>query len=259
MSWHGLRERWPKQGSISRPPGSPIKPRRRWADPFTSPKWQAVTLAQVAQALAEAGQHEQAARVADQAETIARSLTSPHEQADALAQVAQTLAEAGLHEQAARVADQAETIARSLTSPHQQADALAQVAQTLAEAGLHEQAARVADQAETIARSLTSPHQQADALAQVAQTLAETGNTHAACRAVATACAVPGGGQPLRDRSCYWTHPRSRPSHTSLTTGGSCNCPHNGYRRRALDASCTPRRDSGDLYRDDLRKRRSRS
>ena len=49
----------------------------------------------MAGALAEAGQHEQAA-------AVARSITNPYRQAQALAAVAGALAEAGQHEQAAR-------------------------------------------------------------------------------------------------------------------------------------------------------------
>jgi hypothetical protein len=102
----------------------------------------------VAGALAQAGQHEQAARVAARAEKLARSIISQDLQAleDALPAVAGAgaLAQAGQHEQAARAAARAETLARSLTSPDQQAMALAAVAGALAQAGQAGQAARVA-------------------------------------------------------------------------------------------------------------------
>jgi hypothetical protein len=64
----------------------------------------------VAGALAEAGQHEQAAAMASQAETMARSITDLYERAQALTAVAAALAQAGQHEQA-------ETVARSITDP----------------------------------------------------------------------------------------------------------------------------------------------
>ncbi len=95
---------------------------------ITGPDRQAGALAQVARALAGAGQHEQAARVARQAEAVARSITDPDPHAGALAQVAGALAGAGQHEQA-------EAVARSITSPDRQAGALARVARALAGAG----------------------------------------------------------------------------------------------------------------------------
>ena len=54
----------------------------------------------VAEAMADAGQHEQAASVAAQAETVARSITDPDHRAEALVAVAGALARAGQHEQA---------------------------------------------------------------------------------------------------------------------------------------------------------------
>ena len=58
----------------------------------------------MAGALAAAGQHEQAATVAGQAEAAARSITDPDRQAGALAQVAGALAGAGNTRYAYRVA-----------------------------------------------------------------------------------------------------------------------------------------------------------
>ena len=68
---------------------------------ITDPYWQARALVAVAGALAEVGQHEQAATVAARATAMARSITNPDRQAEALAAVAGVLAEAGQHEQAA--------------------------------------------------------------------------------------------------------------------------------------------------------------
>ena len=51
------------------------------------------------------------------AEALAGSITDPYEQAQALAAVARALAEAGQHEQAAAMASQAATAARSITDP----------------------------------------------------------------------------------------------------------------------------------------------
>ena len=75
----------------------------------------------MAQALAQAGQHEQA-------ESAARSITDPNRRASALTAVAQALAQAGQHEQA-------ESVARSITDPNRRASALTAVAQALAQTG----------------------------------------------------------------------------------------------------------------------------
>jgi hypothetical protein len=63
--------------------------------------------------------------LAGQAETAARAFTDPYWRAPALAQVAEALAAAGQHRQATALASQAETAARTITNPGQQAQALA--------------------------------------------------------------------------------------------------------------------------------------
>ena len=136
------------------------------ASSITDPGGQADALAWVAEVLAEAGQHQQAAEAAGRAEAAAQSITDPGEQADALAKVAVALAEAGQHQQAAEAAGRAEAAAQSITDPGEQADALAKVAVALAQAGQHQQA-------EAAARSITDPDRQTDALAKVAETSQE--------------------------------------------------------------------------------------
>ena len=63
------------------------------------------------------------------------SITNPDRRASALTAVARALAQTGQHEQAAVVAAQAESVARSITNPDQQASALTEVAQALAQTG----------------------------------------------------------------------------------------------------------------------------
>ena len=145
------------------------------ASSITDPGGQADALAWVAEVLAEAGQHQQAAEAAGRAEAAAQSITDPGEQADALAKVAVVLAEAGQHQQAAEAAGRAEAAAQSITDPGEQADALAKVAVALAQAGQHQQAAEAAGRAEAAAQSITDPGEQADALAKVAVALAQAG------------------------------------------------------------------------------------
>ena len=131
-------------------------------------------------AMAEVGQHEQAAAMAAQAETLARSTIHPDWQPYALTKLAGAMAEASQHEQA-------ETVARSITDPHWQARVLAAVAGALAGAGQHEQA-------KAIARSITNPNEQAQALAEVARALMARGETRQARRAASAA--VPSDGGP---------------------------------------------------------------
>jgi tetratricopeptide (TPR) repeat protein len=151
---------------------------------ITSPDWQASALAQVAAALAGAGKYQQA-------EAIARSITSPDWQMRALAQVAGALAGAGRHQQAEAIPMQAEALARSIAHPGSQASALAQVAGALAGAGRHQQAEALAMEAEALARSITNPGSQAHALAQVAGALARAGR-HQQAEALARSIAHPG-------------------------------------------------------------------
>ena len=123
----GRRRRWPVwQGHWRRPvmsTGRVVPPSRPRPSPGPSPTrtTQTRALADVAQALARAGD-------ADRAEAVARSITDPYEQTRALADVAQALARAG-------DADRAEAVARSITDPLIQELALADMAQALARAG----------------------------------------------------------------------------------------------------------------------------
>jgi lipopolysaccharide biosynthesis regulator YciM len=107
---------------------------------ITDPDRRALVLTAVARALAQAGQHEQAAQLADRAETAARSITDPDRQAQALAAVARVLAQAGQHEQGVEVAC-------SITDPDGQARALVEVAEALVARETTGQARRVASAA----------------------------------------------------------------------------------------------------------------
>ena len=150
----------------------------------TAEERQAFYLAQDAGVLAAAGQHEQAAAVAGQAQVIATSSTSPGQLAVlALADAARALAAAGRHEQATAVAGQAEAVAHSITEPHHRTKPLAWVAGALAAAGRHQQA-------EALARSITHPENQAKALSWVAGALAAAGR-HQQAEALARSITHP--------------------------------------------------------------------
>jgi ATP/maltotriose-dependent transcriptional regulator MalT len=97
---------------------------------ITVPSWRPRAMADVARALARAGD-------VDRAEAIAYSITSsssihgPFERARALAGVAEALAETGDLDRARQVVQQVEAIASSLENPVTQAEALAAVAGVL--------------------------------------------------------------------------------------------------------------------------------
>lgn len=122
---------------------------------ITGVKQQSWALWKVAKALAEAGE-------AEDAERVARSITEDASQQAALERVARALVKQGnVH--------RATMVARAITGAHQ----LASVAQAFAEVG-------EADRAESIARSITEHTLQAHVLAGVARGLAETGRVEAA-------------------------------------------------------------------------------
>ncbi|MFE5199042.1 hypothetical protein ACFQ93_36005 [Streptomyces sp. NPDC056601] len=125
---------------------------------ITDSEHRARALADVARALATAGN-------ADRAEAIARNIDDSDERARALADVARALATAGN-------ADRAEAIARNIDDSDERARALADVARALATAGN-------ADRAEAIARNIDDPpygRELAQALADVAVAVAQLGD-----------------------------------------------------------------------------------
>ena len=138
------------------------------ATSITDPFKRTDALAQVAAALAKAGQPEQAAAITNQAEKAAQSIPDPSRRVEALARVAALLAEAGQREQASAIAEQAQTVSRSITEPSRHVSALALVAAVLAEARQYEQA-------QAVTRSITDPAEQAQVLAREAIILAQAG------------------------------------------------------------------------------------
>jgi hypothetical protein len=137
---------------------------------ITDLSWRARVLAQAADALTQAEEHQQA-------EAVARSITSPNLQAQALARVAGALTRAGEHQRA-------EAVARSITNPDLQARILTEVARALTQTGHHRQA-------ETVARSITNPDKRSRALAWVAEALAQSGECE---QAGAVAHSITGQG-----------------------------------------------------------------
>ena len=151
----------------------------------------AKALVLVAGVLAEAGQHEEAARIAGQAEAALRSIAGLDRRTEAMVGVAEVLARAGQYQQA-------EAVARSITSPHRQSIALARIAGTLAGAGRHEQAM-------VVARFITNPDQRAIALVRVAGTLAEAGQHEEVARFAAQAAEASSASIRVASSSAMWS------------------------------------------------------
>lgn len=143
----------------------------------------AVTLAKLAHGLAGAGQPEQAAAAASRAEASVQSVGSPDTRAEALAHIAAGLAGAGQH-------DRAQAVAVSITIPDWQVLAFVWNAGALARAGQREQAAATASQARRVARSITSSYGRDTALVLVARALAEAGR-HKQAEAAARSATDP--------------------------------------------------------------------
>ncbi len=95
-------------------------------DSIFDPDSRAQTLAQLAEAAAASGDH-------NQAEALTEQITDPGRRARTLAQLAETATISGDHNRAARLASKAEALAEQLADPRLRAQALAQLAGTLVE------------------------------------------------------------------------------------------------------------------------------
>lgn len=164
-------------------------------DPYR--RFQALAL--LAEAVAAAGDHEQARMLVGDAEQIARSITVADQQASVPALLARALAAAdgerqtarsvaesdgpaeapgaaGEYEQAGAVADDVEQSARSIVDPDRRASALTAVASTVAAAGDNDRARTIAGDAEQIARSVVDPHRRTWALTALVRAVGAAGD-----------------------------------------------------------------------------------
>ncbi|MEU9381116.1 serine protease [Streptomyces sp. NPDC048279] len=153
---------------------------------ITDPYRRAKALAGVAGAVAIAGDHERARRLATYVEQIAPSITSTPRRSQVVAGVAGAVAAVGDHERARRLAADAEQIARSIIDPTRRAQVLADAAEAVAAVGDHERVRRLAIDVEQSARS-TDPHRRAQVLAEVAGAVAIAGDHEQARRLAADA------------------------------------------------------------------------
>lgn len=143
-------------------------------------------LAGITDALADAGEHEQAIATARQAEEAALNISDKYEREHALHLAARALARTGQ-------AQQAEYLVQAMSDRSQQEEILALVADAYASAGSR-------DQAETIARTITDPSRQAYALALVAERLAKAGLHHVST-AIASDSAATAISHPALERA----------------------------------------------------------
>ncbi len=123
-------------------------------------------------AVAASGDHDRAARLADEAETHIGQITDPGSRALALAGLAETVAATGDDQaRADRLADEAETLTGQITDPDSREWALAGLAVAVAAGGDH-------DRAEALAGQVTSPRERAEALVRLVRA-ASAGGDHA--------------------------------------------------------------------------------
>jgi len=120
----------------------------------------------IADQLARAGHREQAVRLLNHVERVARSIRDPNWEDATLCDVTSSVARSGHPERA-------ESLARAVGGPGRRAWALAAVAEAWGTSGNREQAERLAAEAEEMARG--ARHHGASALAKLAAVAAEAG------------------------------------------------------------------------------------
>jgi len=148
------------------------------AETIPNPVWQAPARSWVTQALAKAG-------LCDRAEAVARSVPDvTNWQGFAMAEVAEALIRAGLYEKA-------EAMARSIPDPDWRSSALFVLTEELVKAGLNERA-------ELIVQSVSAKGLHAKALVTVATGLARAGESAKARQLIARAWAVGHWTVPLK-------------------------------------------------------------
>ncbi|MBD2103118.1 hypothetical protein [Leptolyngbya sp. FACHB-261] len=125
-------------------------------------------LRDLATAMAQAGQPQQAADVFSQAQQVALGIEPNHNQAGVLSQLATAMAQAGLF-------SQAQQVALGIKRSEDQAGALRDLATALAQAGQPQQAADVFSQAQQVALGIKSGKSRAGVLSQLATAMAQAG------------------------------------------------------------------------------------
>ena len=129
----------------------------------------AQALAAVAQAVSAAGDRRTAARIAEEANAMTRSIRNPGRLAWTLIPIAEAMAGAGLHSKAADIIEFAEQLGESIKRKRVRESTLSSVARVTA-------ITRNAEQAERVAGKITSPYRKAVAFTAVASELAARGH-----------------------------------------------------------------------------------
>jgi hypothetical protein len=127
------------------------------------------------EALAACGEH-------DRAEELARQITDLGWRADALARLLSAVTEDGDHDRAARLAGEAETLIGHITDLRYRAEPVASLVKAVAVSGDHDRATRMANRAETLIGQITSPESQAMAVTHLAGAVAASGDQDRATR-----------------------------------------------------------------------------
>ncbi|MDI9521554.1 MAG: tetratricopeptide repeat protein, partial [Bacillota bacterium] len=100
----------------------------------------------------------------------------PYYKSEALVNIARALAQAGNNEEAVKIAKLANNAANSITDSDDKARALVNIARALAQAGNNEEAVKIANLAINATNSITEPYFKAEALAKIVTTLVENKN-----------------------------------------------------------------------------------
>jgi len=133
------------------------------------PGWRADALAQLAEAIARAGDHDRALRVAEQ-------ISQPSTRAAALRRLVPVIAAAGNRDQTRAIVTTAERVLAQVRDPAERAEARARLATAAAAAGLGGQARELLGRARQTARDVGRKEQRAQVLCRLAEAAVASGD-----------------------------------------------------------------------------------
>jgi len=153
-----------------------------------------LALIRLVAAVAASGDHDRAARLADEAETLIGQRAEPSWRVSELAELAETVAASGDDQvRAARLAGQAETLIGRIADPDNREQSLARVAGAVAASGDH-------DRAEALAGQVARPQEQAEALTRLVEAVSASGDHVRAARLAGQAESLIGQIADPRER-----------------------------------------------------------
>ncbi|MGH3941863.1 MAG: hypothetical protein ACRDTG_25210 [Pseudonocardiaceae bacterium] len=133
-------------------------------------------LAGVARTVAAGGDHDRAARLADDVEALTGQITDPDRRTWALIWLVEAAAAGGDRGRTALLASEAEGATRRITDSHQRTKALARLAEALASVGEDDRAARMAGEAEALTGQTIDPDRRRWTLVRLAEAVASNGD-----------------------------------------------------------------------------------